>query len=137
VWRGLRKVIYLVPSNTAVAMVDTRTAQQPTDADADTCSAIDASAKPGTAPPAQPPAYADLPQDVPAFTVRTRPRLFSGRFTFHGQKAHAGRSETEEEATREPSQLPSEPPLGESEIDAAAPRDGDVFKTSRSMNAYI
>ena len=40
----------------------------------------------------------------------------------------------------EPSRLPSEPPLGERKMDAAAPRDGDVFVQklqSRSLNAGI
>ena len=135
VWRGLRKVIYLVPSNTSVAMVSRAdTAQQPTGADADTCSATDASAKSDTAPPA----YVDqhVPADPP---VTTRQGLSAGRFALRRQKAPAGLSETEEdvsvsvseteEAMQEdakvPSQLPSEPPLGEREMEAAASRDGD------------
>ena len=119
VWRGLRKVIYLVPSNTSVAMVSRAdTAQQPTGADADACSATDASAKSDTAPPA----YVDqhVPADPP---VTTRQGLSAGRFALRRQKAPAGHSETEE-ATTEPSQ-PSEPPLGEREMEAAASRDGD------------
>ena len=50
------------------------------------------------------------------------------------------RTGQEEETTREPSRLPSDPPLGEREVDAAAPRDGDLFVLklqSRSLNAYI
>merc|ERR1712166_664567 len=112
VWRGLRKVIYLVPSNTSVAMVSRAdTAQQPTDADADTCSATDASAQSRSA----------------------------GRFALRRQKTLSGRSETEEAVSvsvseteeaiqydaKVPSQLPSEPPLGEREMEAAASRDGD------------
>ena len=119
VWRGLRKVIYLVPSNTSVAMVSRAdTAQQPTGADADACSATDASAKSDTAPPA----YVDqhVPADPP---VTTRQGLSAGRFALRRQKAPAGCSDVEE-ATPEPSQ-PSEPPLGEREMEAAASRDGD------------
>ena len=130
----MRKVIYLVPSNTAVAMVSRAdTAQQPTGANPDTCSATDATAKSDTAPPAY-----DLPSHDPAVTVTARQGLSTGRFALRRQKAPAGRSETGEvsvsvpetdraaEAGEEPSQqFPSEPPLGEREMEAAASRDVD------------
>ena len=123
----MRKVIYLVPSNTAVAMVSrVDTAHQPTGADAgaDACTATVASAKPDTAPPAY-----DLPKHDQAVADTARNGLFAGRFALRRQKAPAGRAETEEatEGGEQPSQLPSESaqPLGEREMEASASRDGD------------
>ena len=139
----MRKVIYLVPSSTAVAMVDTRTAQQTTDADADTCSAIDASAKPGTAPPAQPPSSSGT--SALSATSAARPASHTtqraparSRALCHSSPARQSHSEwlqrwlwSEEQATGD---LPREvrhhpghrcrPPVRQRRVRAALPSNG-------------
>jgi len=137
VWRGLRKFIYLLPSNTAVAMVSGQPAvrrlpwetssvtadiseeeaQQPTGADADTCRSTDHTA---------PSAY-ELKRawrGTPTNSMTSQ----SARCSSATEAAEeVSESEGAAEEREEPSQAPANT-LGEREIsEAATSRDDDSF----------